>query len=301
MRKVIIMKDKFNNILKKIFLSSIGSLIAANGAQAIQYDYTSLKKDDKKNEEKKTNDLSKKHILKIHDDNSYLIAAHRSHRSHSSHRSHYSHRSSSSGSSYKSSGSTYSGSSNAIYKSNTSSSIPKVYTLGDRGITVGMSGNDVRELANLFIIIEYITEKELTKDASNIVICCSKLSNAIKKFQKQARLEVDGIAGKTTIKELKIHADNYTKTASTTVSSPTVEKIDLGDRVLKKGMKGTDVAQLKNILIDKGYIKGPFVKGSCLFDKEIEEAVIQFQENTGIDSDGIVNSLTVYFIKKAKS
>lgn len=91
------MKNKLEKILKGIFLSSVGSLMANNGDQAISYNLSNLENNnDKKIEESKSNDNSQKYILKIHDDDSYLIAGHRSHRSHSSHRSHYSHRSSSS-------------------------------------------------------------------------------------------------------------------------------------------------------------------------------------------------------------
>ena len=133
--------------------------------------------------------------MKIQDDNSYLIAGHRSHRSHSSHRSHYSHRSSSSGSSNSS---TYSGS--TYEKTSTSS---RAYSLGDRAISLGTSGKDVRELAYLFIKIDYIKEKVLIKDILGNVTCCNNISNAIKKFQRANNLTVDGIAGSMTINNLK--------------------------------------------------------------------------------------------------
>lgn len=63
-------------------------------------------------------------------------------------------------------------------------------------------------------------------------------------------------------------------------------------------MTGTDVTQLKNILIDKKYLSGSFAKGTILFDNEIEKAVISFQNKIGIDADGIVDTQTVYFLKK---
>jgi peptidoglycan hydrolase-like protein with peptidoglycan-binding domain len=167
--------------------------------------------------------------------------------------------------------------------------------LGDRAISKGISGKDVRELADLLIKIEYITEDILQKDNLGNVICCSNISNAIKKFQQNNNLVVDGIADKTTINTLKNHAANYTKPV--TVDTTDLKK-NLGDRILKKGMHGTDVTQLKNILIDKGYLSGSFAKGSILFDAEIEKAVIKFQQKTGIDTDGIVEVQTVYFLKK---
>ena len=69
---------------------------------------------------------------------------------------------------------------------------------------------------------------------------------------------------------------------------PAEVNMNLGDRVLKKGTRGRDVTRLKNILIDKGFLTGPFVKGETLFDDATEKAVIKFQESIGIDADGIV-------------
>lgn len=281
------MKSKFKKLLKGVFLSSVASIISTNGVKAAPYDLSHLNSDgDNLSKKNKENDLSQKYILKIHDDNSYLIAGHRSHRSHSSHRS-------------SSSGSTYRGSSSSssTYRSSSSSSTIKVYSLGERIITVGTSGKDVRELATLFITIAYITEAELTKDILGNVTCCNKLSNAISKFQRANNLTVDGIAGKATIKYLKNHVPNYSTTKSKT-STNVDQKINLGDRVLRKGMQGTDVTQLKNILIDKGFLSLPFAKSSILFDENIEKAVIGFQKKTGIDADGIVETQTVYFLKK---
>ena len=39
-------------------------------------------------------------------------------------------------------------------------------------------------------------------------------------------------------------------------------------------MQGYDVTQLKNILIDKGYLSGKLLKGTSLFDEETEKALI---------------------------
>lgn len=293
------MKDKFEKILKKIFLSSVGSIIATNGIQAVPYNLSKVENSnkDKRLEESKQKDNSLKHILKMYEDNSYLIAGHRSHRSHSSHQSHSSH------SSHRSS--SYGGSTQTPFKSTYNSSsntetVSKIYSLGERSIFQGISGNDVRELANLLIKIGYITEKDLTKDVWGNITCCSKLTDAIKKFQKSVDLSIDGIAGRTTIQALKDYSINYDNNIQSLVSTPhyEAEKINLGDRVLKKGMKGTDVTQLKNILIDKGFLSASIAKGSTLFDNTIEKAVIDFQEKTGIDTDGIVDTQTAYFLKK---
>lgn len=73
---------------------------------------------------------------------------------------------------------------------------------------------------------------------------------------------------------------------------------NLGDRVLKKEMRGADVTQLKNILIDKGFLEKPFVKGETLFDTAIETALKRFQDSIGIDTTGKVDAQTFYFLKK---
>lgn len=68
------MKTKFKNILKGIFLTSIASMVSSNEASAISYDLSRISDDNENNIEQKTKkDLSQKYILKVHNDNSYLI------------------------------------------------------------------------------------------------------------------------------------------------------------------------------------------------------------------------------------
>lgn len=105
----------------------------------------------------------------------------------------------------------------------------------------------------------------------------------MRSFQSDAGLTPDGIAGNQTITRLKTW----------------VPKVyDLGDRLLKKGMRGSDVTQLKNILIDKGFLEKPFAKGSIVFDASLESALKAFQNSIGIDASGILDAQTLYFLKK---
>ena len=73
--------------------------------------------------------------------------------------------------------------------------------------------------------------------------------------------------------------------------------INLGDRILKKGMTGTDVTQLKVLLIKKNFILDFPNDTSSLFDEKVKEAVIAFQKSVLIGSDGVVGSKTVYYLK----
>lgn len=279
------MKTKFKKFLKGIFLTSIASVISSNDANAISYDLSKISNNDNNIEQGKKNDLSQKYILKIHNDNSYLIAGHRSHRSHSSHRSHASHRSSSYGSYSITSTST-----SSTNKSNTKTT----YVLGERSIVRGVSGKDVAELAYKLFRINYITESDIDKNYAGNVTYSIKLENAIKKFQKDHNQTVDGIAGKKTIDAINKRLEQI-ETQMINLDSP---KYNLGDRILKRSMQGHDVTQLKNILIDKGLLSGNFFKGESLFDEDTEKAVTKFQKSIGIDADGIVETQTVYFLKK---
>lgn len=85
--------------------------------------------------------------------------------------------------------------------------------------------------------------------------------------------------------------------------TPTVKIFKLGDRVLKKGMKGPDVTELRNILVDKEYLKlkeyeDKVAVGELEFTDTIEIAVKIFQLNKKLPGDGIVGNTTIYYLKK---
>jgi len=151
-------------------------------------------------------------------------------------------------------------------------------------ISYGVSGKDVKELADYLIRYGYLKKDDVGVISSGDITFNLKMEDSIKRFQKECGLVVDGKAGATTIDYIKIYQPDF--------------YIDLGDRVLKSGMRGTDVTQLINILIDKKYLRGSLLKGSSLFDESVRTAVVAFQKATGIDTDGIVNTQTVYFLKK---
>ena len=282
------MKRSFEKYLKGVFLTSMASLVYPSDIQASPISFLNdYNSDDSEVRNALGNDnKQKKFVLKMNNDDSYLIAAHRSHsshRSHFSHRSHSSHRSSSGSGSYSQPAST-SRSSTSTYQTTT----PRVYSLGERVISVGASGGDVKELAEHLIRHGFLNREHIVIVGSNAT-CNTHMETAIKNFQRECGLTVDGKAGSTTI----THIRNYTPPVAEDVS-----KINLGDRVLQKGMTGSDVTQLKNILIDKEYLSGELVKGIATFDQSIHDAVVAFQRAIGIDADGIVNAQTVYFLKK---
>lgn len=66
--------------------------------------------------------------------------------------------------------------------------------------------------------------------------------------------------------------------------------VDLGDRILRKGLEGTDVALLQQTLAAKGYYDPGQVDG--LFGPMTEKALKQFQRNNGLTADGIFGPQT---------
>lgn len=90
---------------------------------------------------------------------------------------------------------------------------------------------------------------------------------------------------------------NYNKENNNTVTTD----ITLGSRILKKGMSGTDVTELINILLKKQYLKledgGKHVTGVYTYDDTIEGAIKEFQKDNGLKADGVCGATTVYYLK----
>ena len=68
----------------------------------------------------------------------------------------------------------------------------------------------------------------------------------------------------------------------------------LGSRILSKNMKGTDVAELQDLLFAKGFK----VKITGTFDEITEKAVENFQKAEKIEVTGKVDVLTYYYLNK---
>ena len=76
---------------------------------------------------------------------------------------------------------------------------------------------------------------------------------------------------------------------------------NLGDRTLKRGMSGSDVTKLINILLTRGYLVtgdgATYVTGIYTYDKIIEDTIKKFQLDKGLTSDGVCGSTTIYYLK----
>ena len=144
-------------------------------------------------------------------------------------------------------------------------------------------GADVKQLTDWLVKCDYLKSTQVSKNYLDYVVYDDAVVNAVKAFQKDMGITVDGSAGSTTVDKLKSYATSYYK---------------LGDRVLKVGMSGTDVAEMKNYLIDKGYLQGTIVKGVILFDTTIENALKAFLADVGLEWAGQTDSDIIFYLKK---
>lgn len=78
----------------------------------------------------------------------------------------------------------------------------------------------------------------------------------------------------------------------------TPETIELGSRILKRGMQGTDVQELQTDLMSLGYSLPKFGADGD-FGKETEAAVKLFQDDRGIEADGVVGADTITALRLA--
>lgn len=276
------MKKSFKDLIKGIVATSIAAIAGTHGADAAPTaTFTESDMDsDKAAVGESQKDLSYKLMLRINSDNTYDIAGHRSHSSHRSHRSGSSHYSSSHYSSTTKTRSTSSSSSSSTSSSYVS---PSSYTLGSRTLKKELYGADVKSLTDNLIKCGYIDKSKVTTNYSGYVVYDENVADAVKSFQKDMGLTTDGIAGTTTISKLTDYAKSYNK---------------LGDRVLSVGMTGTDVTEMRNHLIDKGYVEGTATRGETTFDAELEAALKAFLNDVGIEWSGKTDPNIVFFIKK---
>ena len=76
-------------------------------------------------------------------------------------------------------------------------------------------------------------------------------------------------------------------------AAPVIKDTTLGVRVLEKGLSGPDVLHLERLLLSKGY---KLIKPNRYFDEKTELVVKDFQKKTGIQADGKVGPLTIYYL-----
>jgi peptidoglycan hydrolase-like protein with peptidoglycan-binding domain len=143
----------------------------------------------------------------------------------------------------------------------------------------GSKGNDVVEMQKRLIELGYLNDRA---DGSFGPLTLK----AVKDFQKANGLVADGICGPKTQSILysnkAVPASNQSRGGSSNVSIPIT-------RTLRKGSKGSDVAELQRRLNELGFNAGK-IDGS--FGSQTLNAVYAFQKSRGLVVDGVVGKIT---------
>ena len=170
--------------------------------------------------------------------------------------------------------------SSSIQKPDTDSEEPlKEYKFGSRTLRKGYSGTDVKELQELLCELDYKAPTDGHYQDETI--------NAVKLFQKDNDLKVDGLAGKKTFAAL-IAAQGKDKPEET---KPAEGKDFTNYPTLKKRMINDYVKELQTILVALGYDVGKTgIDGN--FGSKTQQAVRNFQKDKNLKVDGIVGKAT---------
>ena len=80
--------------------------------------------------------------------------------------------------------------------------------------------------------------------------------------------------------------------------SGTYSTAEFGQRVLRRGMRGADVAELMRLLVVHGHLSRDSVNTEALFTRAVEDAVRSFQRSRNVSADGIVGSTTALLLRR---
>ena len=296
------MKKSANSIIRKILLGAAATFLHPVDSAANEARTPSTNSFD--DSDNASIDILKrktiKDVLRIKSNGEVmLIAGHSSHRSHSSHSSHssgsgggghYSHRShvsSSTGAGSYGSGSTYSTSS-----TRTTQTTKKGYKLGDRTISKGATGDDVKELTNLLVTKGYLRQSWISTQNGETIYNDS-VESAIRRYQKDAYIPITGDATYATVTSLKYWDKNETTYV-------------LGVRDLyltTPHMHGDDVKELLDLILAQEIDVFPHKStlanknGKPEFDEDFDKAVRFLQAYYSLPVDGKVNERMITVLR----
>lgn len=171
-------------------------------------------------------------------------------------------------------------SANAVYAS---SPVTTADPNATRTLTLGMTGNDVYALQQRLIELRYLNG---VPDG----VFGEETQTALKAFQKNNGLTVDGNAGSSTQKRL------YGSAKAASGSTPT--PVPAGATVLHEGDSGEAVYQMQMRLFELGFYSGR-IDGR--FGSDTTEAVKAFQAANGLTVDGVPGKGTFARLQSAQA
>ena len=156
--------------------------------------------------------------------------------------------------------------------------------LGDRALHEGDRGHDVR------VLQDYLTRAGYATPIAG-VFGPETLGN-VKRFQHAHHLTSDGVVGSGTVSALRAVAAKRAS-AQQPQGGTGGGTEHMGDRTLKKGMRGHDVRVLQDFLTRAGF-QTPIVGN---FGPETLANVKRFQKAHGLKADGVVGASTVQALR----
>ena len=157
-------------------------------------------------------------------------------------------------------------------------------------LKVGSSGSEVKKLQQRLKDLGYL-KGSVDGDFG------AATETAVKNFQANNGLEVDGKAGPATL--TKVYSSSARKAATTTARTNTPRPTNTPFTSLKNGSTGDDVRRMQNRLIELGYLDG---RADGDFGDATEAAVRAFQARNGLTADGKAgtNTLNKLYSSSAK-
>ena len=188
---------------------------------------------------------------------------------------------------------------NIVYNAPIQENIP---SYPDRLLRLGSSGEEVRTIQRQLNRISdnypAIPKIEVTNGIFNV-----QTQDAVKKFQEIFNLTVDGIVGKATWYKIKFIYNSVKQLADLSSEGITPqEAAPAFSSVLRQGDSGTEVAFAQYYLALISFVDNqiPQVALNGVFDENMKNSVIAFQQKYGLPTSGEINRetwnqiLTVY-------
>ncbi len=156
----------------------------------------------------------------------------------------------------------------------------------------GSVGQAVSDLQNRLIALGYLYGK-----ADGVYGTAT--ARAVAAFQAANQLSRDGVAGERTLNKLySSSAVKPTATPKPTVKPTATPKPTEPSNVLKQGDSSSAVKAMQQRLIDLGYLTG---KADGVFGLKTYQALVTFQRNNALTSDGIAGSQTLSLLDSASA
>mgnify|MGYP000574302012 CR=1 FL=1 len=152
--------------------------------------------------------------------------------------------------------------------------------VGERKLTLGMKGDDVKSVQTKLIALGYLTGK-----ADGVYGTATE--SAIRRFQTRNGLTSDGICGEDTVKAL--YSSTAIDAGSSVTPSPKPVDESAPTRILRPGMSGDDVKSVQSRLKALGYYTGT-VDGN--YGTGTMAAVASFQLRNNLSADGVAGKRT---------